>query len=62
MNCRSIGLRKAGGVKQTGVKAVMRRAEIFPVIPGRCEALNCDVQLQIGDVEIPGLVLRTIPE
>jgi hypothetical protein len=32
------------------------------VIPGRAIGRTTDAQLRIGDLEIPGLVLRTIPE
>ena len=32
------------------------------VIPGRHEVSNYDVQLPSENPEIPGLVLRTIPE
>jgi len=33
-----------------------------PSFRGDASASNYDAQLRIGDLEIPGLVLRTIPE
>jgi len=50
------------GNPDSGQKQHALASAFLPVIPGRCTASNWDALRTFENLEIPGMVLRTIPE